>query len=272
MSRPRDPDDLIRAFLDEGPVVVSDRVLDVVRGAAHETPRRARFGPWRNLTMPRTYLAAAVVTAALAVGGIAIWATRQPSTPNVGGESTPSASVDARPLGELTVGETYRADTFGEPFRFVLPDLLGSGPATGARMDSGLFRLVGGGTINIFDDILITRDLCDPGGQIDLPSTTEGISDWLISARDASLLPMTISEPTEITVDGRAAVYYDVVCTEPAPPAVQEQLQFYPNEPHRMYAIPTSDDAILLITYEGDAAFDAFNEAVNELVSSMTFD
>jgi dipeptidyl aminopeptidase/acylaminoacyl peptidase len=89
MTTPRDPDRLVQAFLEEGPAVLPDRVLDAVRDDIHQTHQRVVFGPWRTITMPRAVAAAAVV-AVVAFGGIAYWATRSVA-PNVG--STPSPSV-----------------------------------------------------------------------------------------------------------------------------------------------------------------------------------
>lgn len=95
MTTPRDPDRLVQAFLEEGPAVLPDRVLDAVRDDIHQTPQRVPFGPWRIITMPRAVAAAAVV-AVVAFGGIAYWATRS-VTPDVGSTPSPSPLETAVP-------------------------------------------------------------------------------------------------------------------------------------------------------------------------------
>jgi Tol biopolymer transport system component len=99
MTTPRDPDRLVRAFLDEGPTVMSDRAVESLLGEVHRTHQRAVVGPWRTLPMFRTSLAAAAVIAAVAIGGLAFWATR-PNAPVIGQPSTaPSAVASASPTG-----------------------------------------------------------------------------------------------------------------------------------------------------------------------------
>jgi hypothetical protein len=95
MTTPRDPDRLVQAFLEEGPAVLPDRVLDAVRDDIHQTQQRAVFGLWRIVTMPRAVAAAAVV-AVVAFGGIAYWATRSVA-PNVGSTPSPSPLESAVP-------------------------------------------------------------------------------------------------------------------------------------------------------------------------------
>jgi Tol biopolymer transport system component len=97
MTTPRDPDRLVRAFLDEGPTLLSDRAVESLLGEVHRTRQRAVLGPWRTLPMFRTSLAAAAVIAVVAIGGVAFWATR-PTTPVIGQPSTaPSAVAPASP-------------------------------------------------------------------------------------------------------------------------------------------------------------------------------
>lgn len=97
MTTPRDPDRLVRAFLDEGPTVLPDRAVESLLGEVHRTRQRADLGPWRTLPMFRTPLAAAAVIAVVAIGGLAFWATR-PTDPVIGQPSTaPSAVAPASP-------------------------------------------------------------------------------------------------------------------------------------------------------------------------------
>lgn len=85
MTAPRDPDRLIRAFLDEGPANLSDRIVERTLGEIHRSHRRAVLGPWRSLPMSRATLAA--LAAVLVIGAVAIFATR--ATTPVGNLASP---------------------------------------------------------------------------------------------------------------------------------------------------------------------------------------
>ncbi|HEX6128058.1 MAG TPA: hypothetical protein VF071_03450, partial [Candidatus Limnocylindria bacterium] len=72
MTAPRDPDRLIRAFLDEGDEYLQDQVYDEVRAAIEHRRQRVYFGPWRTPIMNRIVTfglgAAAVVVIGLLLG------------------------------------------------------------------------------------------------------------------------------------------------------------------------------------------------------------
>ncbi len=69
MTKARDPEALLSAYLADGMEILPDRVVDAVLAEAHRTRQRAVFGPWRTRSMLRTTLAAAAVVAVVAVGG-----------------------------------------------------------------------------------------------------------------------------------------------------------------------------------------------------------
>jgi hypothetical protein len=71
MTASRDPDRMVRAFLDEGEDQLQDRVYDSVRAAIEHRGQRVVIGPWRIPTMNRIAgfgLAAAAVVAAVLIG------------------------------------------------------------------------------------------------------------------------------------------------------------------------------------------------------------
>jgi Tol biopolymer transport system component len=76
MTAERDPDRLVRAFLDEGPTVFADRSVESVLSEVHRTRQRAARGPWRTPPMFRTVFAPVAVIVIVAIGGLAFWATR----------------------------------------------------------------------------------------------------------------------------------------------------------------------------------------------------
>lgn len=100
MTAKHDPDRLVGAFLDEGPIELSDRVVESVLGEIHRTRQRAVFGSWRTLSMSRISLAAVMIVVAVSVGGLALWATRPtaPSTAGPQATSSPSPAVSPSQL------------------------------------------------------------------------------------------------------------------------------------------------------------------------------
>ena len=106
MTRPRDPDRLVRAFLDDGPALLPDRVLESVQGEVHRTPQRARWGLRRTQPMSRTAYAAAAVIAVVAIAGLALWMGQPNGVPAVGTTPSPSAAhrPSPTPPGSMPVG------------------------------------------------------------------------------------------------------------------------------------------------------------------------
>jgi hypothetical protein len=71
MTASRDPERLIRAFLDEGPTDLPDRTYDAVRSHIDRTRQRVVIGPWREPRMSnlaRIAIAAAAVLVVAVVG------------------------------------------------------------------------------------------------------------------------------------------------------------------------------------------------------------
>ena len=71
MTASRDPDRIIRAFLDEGEVQLDDRVYDTVRASIEQKRQRVMIGPWRFPEMNKFLaigLGAAAVVVAVLIG------------------------------------------------------------------------------------------------------------------------------------------------------------------------------------------------------------
>ena len=51
MTKPRDPEALLSAYLADGMEVLPDRVVDSVLDEVHRTRQRAVVGPWRTRSM-----------------------------------------------------------------------------------------------------------------------------------------------------------------------------------------------------------------------------
>ena len=152
MTASRDPDRLIRAFLEEGPTDLSDRSYDAVRSHIDRTRQRVVFGPWREPRMSN--LARLAIAAAAVVAGVLVAVNVLPGGNQFGGPGpSPSPSPTATaaptptptpaptgpvalPLGSVPAG-TYIAHPFLAPndsvsFKLTLP----AGWEAGAPSDS----------------------------------------------------------------------------------------------------------------------------------------
>ena len=101
MTKPRDPEALLSAYLLEGMEVLPDRVADAVLDEIHRTRQRAVFGPWRTRSISRVAFAAVAVVAMVALGG-AFFAIQR-GQPVFGGPG-PSASASASASAPAVVG------------------------------------------------------------------------------------------------------------------------------------------------------------------------
>ncbi len=137
MTASRDPDSLIRAFLDEGRTELPERAYAAVREHIDHTSQRVVIGPWRTPFMSKFAGLAAGAAAVVAVGllGATLLGSGSGTGPAAGPTAVPSSSPSApEPLptavilpktGALTAGTTYRiVDPLVTtvPFTFTLDD------------------------------------------------------------------------------------------------------------------------------------------------------
>jgi hypothetical protein len=95
MTASRDPERLIRAFLDEGVTELPERAYDVVRSDIDRTHQRVVIGPWRTPDM-NTFAKFAMAAAAVLVVAF-VGYNLLPSDPGTGGTATVSPSPSASP-------------------------------------------------------------------------------------------------------------------------------------------------------------------------------
>lgn len=174
----------------------------------------------------------------------------------------------------LTADETYGSWTFSEPFHFVMP-------AIQAIMEPddqhGVLHVQHGccWVLTFFDDVQVRLDDCDPTGTLpDVPATPEAVGEWLRSWPDT-----IVADPVAITVDGRTALRFDVQrttpsCHQPATPVQVPGLMLGDGDSSssQIFAIPTDDDVILLVTWADGGSRSEVERAADEIVHSMTFD
>jgi Tol biopolymer transport system component len=138
MTRPRDPDQLLGTFLQEGPAELSPRLLASIRDDVHMTRQRASWRPWRTVAMPRPILLVAVLGAILlAFGAFALGvpggrpapvATPAPSPSAAAVGASPSATATSSPAPTaypLADGEAWLAAESQQAILLIRPD--GSG-------------------------------------------------------------------------------------------------------------------------------------------------
>jgi hypothetical protein len=137
MTVSRDPDRIIRAFIDEGLTELPDRVYDAVRSDIDRTRQRVVIGPWRTPSMNSfakiLIAAAAVVVVAIVginllprpggnVGGSPTTPSPRPST-----TTTPSATPSPTPVavfppaGPLEMGKRHTFELEGKRFTLTVP-------------------------------------------------------------------------------------------------------------------------------------------------------
>ena len=138
MTKPRDPDALLSAYLAAGMEVLPDRVVDSVLDEAHRTRQRGVFGRWRTGPVSRTTFAAAAVVAVVALGGALFviqrglpavaGPTQAPSAdpgPSLPGvvvpDATPSATAPNPSASPRTTGIWIATGTMGTPLATATP-------------------------------------------------------------------------------------------------------------------------------------------------------
>ena len=110
MTASRDPDGLIRAFLDEGPTDLADRSYDAVRSRIDRTRQRVVIGPWREPRMSniaRFAIAAAAVLVVAVVGYNFLPGGNGPGatgpSPSPSPTATPTPTPTAAPTGPFAL-------------------------------------------------------------------------------------------------------------------------------------------------------------------------
>jgi len=231
MTASRDPDRLIRAFLDEGLTELPDRVYDVVRSDIDRTRQRVVVGPWRTPDM-NSYAKLAIAAAAVVVvvfiginllprsGGIGGGTATPSPSPSPSPTSTPSPSSTPTavfpPMGKLATGARHSMTRDGVRFSLSVPtsDWFSNGDfaidkSGGVTPDGAGFIFWGDAPIGVF---------ADPCAQKRSPPVGPSVADL---AEAVTTVPGTdvVSGPSDVTVGGHPAkhlvltVREDVGCT-----------------------------------------------------------
>jgi hypothetical protein len=94
MTTPRDPDRMIRAFLDEGEELLNDQIYDEVRAEIERKRQRTFIGPWRTPIMNKllTYGLGAAAVVVILFGASQFFGSAGDGT---GGDPTQTATAEA---------------------------------------------------------------------------------------------------------------------------------------------------------------------------------
>jgi len=119
MTASRDPDRLIRAFLDEGEELLPDPIYDAVRAEIEHKRQRTFIGPWRAPIMNR-FVTFSLGAAAVVVIGLLLGSQLLGSPTNLGGPSEPTATpmVTATPQPSAQPTSTPQAGLPEGPYSF----------------------------------------------------------------------------------------------------------------------------------------------------------
>ncbi len=165
MSGPRDPDRLLRAWLDLMPDEAPDRIMSAVLQATESMPQVRRplalaFRRFPQMNRVTYAAAAAVVVAVLASGALLF----RPSV-NIGGPPTPSPAQSATPAPLAQAPESLRSAWVAD-----------AGPTASPGSPSSLFRLViNAARASVFDagvESLISLPGLNQSGELELVSTS----------------------------------------------------------------------------------------------------
>jgi hypothetical protein len=198
MNHSRDPDAIIAAWLEDGPTELADPTRRSIATAARAMAQRRRTGaPWRSLDMNSSYKLAVGAAAVVAVALIGAYLLgRAPN--NIGNQSPTPPGVSGS------------AVNFARPFDYVIPD--GSGLVL-LDATTNLYNFeVGGGSgdeqgLAIREVGWISINPCAPAeGRRQFRGGQDGLAQYL-----ESVPGLAVSDPIEMTVDGRQARAVDVV-------------------------------------------------------------
>jgi hypothetical protein len=300
MTTSRDPDRMIRAFLDEGEEYLQDQVYDEVRAAIEHKRQRAVLGPWRTPIMNR-FLSIGLAAAAVVVG-LFLGYQLLGSPGNLGGPGDPTATPEATgtpaPTPEpSTAGPTdYAAVPMGtrlEEGDYVFTHIDGLRVAFTAS--SIWERNIPNWMVWTIDDNKATMgvstvdnvviDPCQPDLGFQDPAVGPTVDD-LVTALGA-VPGLTFSAPADVTQDGYSGVRLDYVapdefdnCLDDMGEAILMSVDGSVPADHGHVVAPNGDDAFSLYIYDVDgtrvviaAAYtENRRDELDEMIASIRFE
>jgi hypothetical protein len=204
MTASRDPNRLIRAFLNDGPEELADRSYDAVRSQIDRTRQRAVIGPWEEPRMSnfaRLAIAAAAVLVVGVVGYNLLPGGTKTGGPQPAASPTPSPAPAVLPLsGEIAPGSYYTTEAIAGASRLTLTVPAGwSRPKT---TDTILIKNEGtAGEVNLNAWIVthVFADVChwSADSLVDAGTTADQLVSALVGQKGRQA-----STPSELTLGG----------------------------------------------------------------------
>jgi hypothetical protein len=212
MTASRDPDRLIRAFLEEGPDQLPDRSYDAVRSRIDRTRQRAVIGPWREPRMSNiakfamaaaAVLVIAVVGYNLLPGNSGVGGPHPTASPTLAPTPSPAptpGSLEGKPNGLLSAGSYYINNGNTQNTRLTL-----TVPAGWARPNAtDTFVIKNEGTpgevfLGTWVVSHVFADVChwSADSLVDVGTTTDQLVSALVAQKGRQA-----STPTDLTVAG----------------------------------------------------------------------
>jgi hypothetical protein len=290
---------------------VVDAVLDEVHRTRQRAVRPWRTQPMFKFGLAAAAVVAVVIGGGAMLG--AFRAPPGPGTPSPTPGATPAptpaptpspsptpelpAFPGVGPRVNLVNGTTYRATLFSQPMTLTMPDVTAElGPdavANGVTYAGGGHAMQItyppieptveelGIAMTIHDDLRIDTDFCRPDGRVqEVPATPEAVGEWLhdlAPGRDVvgGAAPNVVTDQPDMTVDGRVAKVYDLrLGSDCDSTGYLGDFSMGSNEFHRIYAIPTGTDTILVINWNLPRVVPqkSVNAISDRLVASFQFD
>lgn len=199
MTPPRDPDRLIRAFLDEGDEYLQDQVYDAVRADIDKKRQRAFIGPWRTPTMNGFLKIAATAAAAVLIAIVGFNLLPGSPAPGSGPSATALPSVAETSIADPSAAEPSVTEP-SATFAASIPPL--------SPLPEGEHLLWNGGTFGA--EVLVTISAPDWFGESTGQSQRRGIlrKDDTIAAPDGAGL-MLFASATLLSSAADVYVYGD---------------------------------------------------------------
>jgi hypothetical protein len=254
MTVRRTPDDLIKAFLDEGEVDLPDQAFDAVRRDIQQTRQRVVIGPWREPHMSnlaRVAIAAAAVVA-VAVAGVNIGLFQG----GIGAVPTPTPtprSLEAIPADATLGPGRYVLDgpfprrlSITVPGRWLNSDLQSGVAAIHKEMPEASELILSFWIVsNTYGDA------CDPTTLFD-PAIGGGVDD-LVTAL-SNMESVIATPPRPVSINGLAGQYLDLTRDGDCPDSGDYRLWTNASVPGRFdvgQGTPATHDELWVMDVDG---------------------
>jgi len=219
MTESRNPDRLIRAWLDLMPSEAPDRVVSDVLQATETTPQlRAlpRLGHWRFPMNRITLIAGVAILAILIGGGLLLSAFRGPSVgnPTLAPTVTPAAVVTPAPTGG-PIPAPLQGRWMGSHRDFVSPDagtslFLSASSYSMHQSNDNTSARVRGDASSEGSNLHVTAAVGDGCGRL-----TEGVYGWSLSSSGRVLSITLDHDPCSVRTRNIPGTYWLMACRDP---------------------------------------------------------